>query len=174
MIHAAYTSNTPEQARRADRFLWFVRSSRGGFYKETYRSKEAIPHEALPKRFRGARLFSTAIYFLLLKENFSAFHRIESDECWHFYEGASLLIHMLDSELGYRLVRLGNHAAAGEVYQAVVPAGCWFASESAGTYSFVGCTVAPGFDFADFELASAGELVPDYPEHAGLINRLCR
>ena len=146
----------------------------GGFYKETYRSAEMIPQSALPARFSGSRLFSTAIYFLLPQNNFSAFHRIQSDECWHFYEGDTLLVHVLDAEKGYTLLKLGRNAQAGEVYQAVVPAGSWFASETTGSYSFVGCTVAPGFDFADFELASANVLTAQYPEHQQLIQRLCR
>jgi len=146
----------------------------GGFYKETYRSEEAIPQAALPNRFGGSRLFSTAIYFLLLKGNFSAFHRIQSDECWHFYEGDALRVHVLDPKQGYRLIRLGSNAAGGEVYQAVVPAGCWFASETTGIYSLVGCTVAPGFDFADFELAQGHILAEAYPEQEALIHRLCR
>ena len=146
----------------------------GGFYKETYRSAEMIPQSALPARFSGSRLFSTAIYFLLPQNNFSAFHRIQSDECWHFYEGDTLLVHVLDPEKGYTLLKLGRNAQAGEVYQAVVPAGSWFASETTGSYSFVGCTVAPGFDFADFELTSANGLTAQYPEHQQLIQRLCR
>lgn len=146
----------------------------GGFYRETYRSGEVISQDALPQRFRGSRLFSTAIYFLLLKGNFSAFHRIQSDECWHFYEGDALVIHVLDPQQGYHSIRLGSNARAGEVYQAVVPAGCWFASESTGDYSLVGCTVAPGFDFADFELAQAQTLAEAYPEQAMLVRRLCR
>jgi predicted cupin superfamily sugar epimerase len=137
----------------------------GGYYKETYRSTEHIPLAALPEHFSGLRSFSTAIYFLLLKDLFSAFHRIKSDECWHFYEGASLHVHVL---------HLNGNCLEGEVYQAVVPAGAWFASESIGEYSFVGCTVAPGFDFADFELARAASLKADYPDHEKLIERLCR
>jgi predicted cupin superfamily sugar epimerase len=117
----------------------------GGYYKETYRSAENIPHAALAQRFSGPRSFSTAIYFLLLKELFSAFHRIQSDECWHFYEGASLHVHVLHHDGSYELIRLGRNSSEGEVYQAIVPAGAWFASESIGEYSFVGCTVSPGF-----------------------------
>lgn len=146
----------------------------GGYYKETYRSGEVISQDALPHRFGGSRLFSTAIYFLLLKGNFSAFHRIKSDECWHFYEGDALLIHVLDPQQGYSLIRLGRDVQAGEVYQAVVPAGCWFASETQGAYSLVGCTVAPGFDFADFELAQARTLAEAYPVQELLVRRLCR
>ena len=146
----------------------------GGYYKETYRSAENIAHTALPEHFAGQRSFSTAIYFLLLKDLFSAFHRIKSDECWHFYEGNSLHVHVLHLNGNYELIRLGRNSAKGEVYQAIVPAGAWFASESMGEYSFVGCTVAPGFDFADFELATAAKLKADFPDHALLIERLSR
>ncbi|WP_276363393.1 cupin domain-containing protein [Daejeonella sp. H1SJ63] len=146
----------------------------GGFYKETYRSSESIPLQGLPARFSGERAFSTAIYFLLVKKSFSAFHRIQSDECWHFYDGDSLQVHVLHSNGSYELIRLGRNSKQGEVYQAVVPSGSWFASETSGEYSFVGCTVAPGFDFQDFELAEAAALTDIYPEFTELIQRLCR
>jgi predicted cupin superfamily sugar epimerase len=146
----------------------------GGYYKETYRSAANIPQAAVPEQFSGARSISTAIYFLLLKDLFSAFHRIKSDECWHFYEGDSLHVHVLHLNGEYELIKLGRDSANGEVYQAIVPAGAWFASESMGQYSFVGCTVAPGFDFNDFELAKEANLTENYPCYAELIKRLCR
>jgi predicted cupin superfamily sugar epimerase len=148
----------------------------GGFYKEMYRSAESIAKSALPSRFKGDRNFSTAIYFLLEQGNFSAFHRIQSDECWHFYTGQSLHVHVIHPNGDYELIRLGNDISCGETFQAVVPAGCWFASETApgGAFSFVGCTVAPGFDFADFELAKREELRKLFPERKELIERLCR
>lgn len=146
----------------------------GGYFKETYRSAENIPHAALPEAFSGPRSFSTAIYFLLLKDLFSAFHRIKSDECWHFYEGDSLNVHVIHLNGEYELIKLGRDSANGEVYQAIVPAGAWFASESKGEYSFVGCTVAPGFDFNDFELAKEANLTENYPNYAALIKRFCR
>lgn len=148
----------------------------GGFFAETYRSKESINQSALPERFSGSRSFSTSIYFLLDQGNFSAFHRIKSDECWHFYAGQTLLIYILNAEAILTIVRLGSNIAAGEVYQYVVTAGCWFASEPApqSLFSFVGCTVAPGFDFADFELADADTLYNQFPQHVNLIKRLCR
>ncbi len=146
----------------------------GGFYKENYAAPEQIPQAALPSRFTGDRSFSTAIYFLLTKGNFSAFHRIKSDECWHFYEGDPLMVHVIDADGTYRLIQLGANAKNGEVYQAIVPAGAWFASESLGSYSFVGCTVAPGFDFTDFELAEKNTLLSLYPNQHALIERLCR
>ena len=145
----------------------------GGYYKETYRSTEGIQPNGLPSRFNGPRNFSTAIFFLLLKESFSAFHRIASDECWHFYEGDSLAVHVIHTTGEYELIRLGPDFSKGEVYQAVVPAGSWFASECLGKYSFVGCTVAPGFDFEDFELAGKS-LAAEFPQYEELILRLVR
>ena len=148
----------------------------GGYFKETYRSTEHFPKTSLPERFNGDRHFSTAIYFLLKQGNFSAFHRIQSDECWHFYAGNPLLVHVIHPDGKYELLKLGNQITDGETFQAVVPAGSWFASETApgGIFSFVGCTVAPGFDFADFELAKANELSDQFPENRDLIYRLCR
>ncbi len=148
----------------------------GGFYKEMYRSQEVIDKASLPDRFLGDRHFATAIYFLLEKNNFSAFHRIQSDECWHFYAGQTLHVHVIHLNGEYEKIALGNNINQGETFQAMVPAGSWFASETApgSDFSFVGCTVAPGFDFADFELAKAEELTAAFPNFAVLIGRLCR
>ena len=146
----------------------------GGWYKLTYKSNESIPAIALPRRFGGDRVFSTAIYFLLEKENFSAFHKIKSDECWHFYDGDPLHVYIIDQEGTLRVITLGKNA--DQTFQYVVPANCWFASRPAldSEYCFVGCTVAPGFEFDDFQLANAKELAALYPHHAGLIDGLCR
>lgn len=146
----------------------------GGYYKETYRSAELIPLNSLPERFTGERNFSTAIYFLLVENSFSAFHRIQSDECWHFYTGDSVDIHVLHPNGNYELIKLGNNIEIGEQYQAMVPAGAWFASKTNGNYSLVGCTVSPGFDFADFELANAVELASQFPAQLSLIKSFCR
>ncbi|UAY52309.1 cupin domain-containing protein [Ferruginibacter albus] len=148
----------------------------GGYYKETYRSAEVIPVKVLDKRFKGDRNFSTAIYFLLEQGNFSAFHKIQSDECWHFYAGGLLLIHVIHINGKFETIKLGSDLQKGEVFQYVIPAGCWFASEPApGTeFSFVGCTVAPGFDFDDFTLAKADVLAKTFPKQETIIRRLCR
>jgi predicted cupin superfamily sugar epimerase len=148
----------------------------GGYYQETYKSTELIIKEHLPDRFKGNRHFSTAIYFLLQQGDFSAFHRIQSDECWHFYAGQTLFIYILHCGGQLEIVQLGNNIAEGEVFQYVVPAGTWFASEPApgSAFSFMGCTVAPGFDFADFEMATVEGLQKIYPQHAAVINRLSR
>ena len=148
----------------------------GGWYKETYRSNEYIAKVALPERFRGARVFSTAIYFLLEEGNFSAFHRIRSDECWHFYAGDPLLIYVIHIAGSLDIIQLGNDFTKGQLFQYTVPSNCWFASRPAmgSSFCFAGCTVAPGFDFDDFEMAGASSLSVLYPQHAGIIKELCR
>jgi predicted cupin superfamily sugar epimerase len=148
----------------------------GGYFRQTYRSEVSIAREALPAGFGGARAASTAIYFLLEGKNFSAFHRLRSDEVWHFYIGAPVSVHVIDTSGKYSSIILGNDPEAGQVFQAVVPAGCSFASHMADWESFalVGCTVAPGFDFEDFEMGKRAELVEQYPQHREVIQRLTR
>lgn len=155
--------------------LGLIRHPEGGWFRETYRSPEQIQARALPDRYHGSRVFSTAIYFLLEYGDISALHRIKSDELWHFYAGTSLLIHTLSPDGAYQALHLGCHAAEGEQFQAVVPAGHWFGAELKDSgYALVGCTVAPGFDFADFEMAGREELLTRYPEQAGLLRRMTR
>jgi uncharacterized protein len=149
----------------------------GGFFRETYRASENVSGLSLPPRFGGDRSLATAIYFLLGPGDFSAFHRIKSDETWHYYKGnGSLIVHILEKHKGYRQIKLGNRPEVGEVFQATVPAGAWFASEPEGLwgYALVGCTVSPGFDFRDFELADEESLKDEFPEQYALIVKLTR
>jgi predicted cupin superfamily sugar epimerase len=148
----------------------------GGYYRSTYRAELVLPASSLPSTFGGERPVSTAIYFLLEAGDFSAFHRIKSDECWHFYKGDPLWIHCLYPEGAYHRFTVGAGDEADQHCQLVVPAGTWFASEpaSGSAYSFVGCTVSPGFDFADFEMASAARLAATYPACQDLISARCR
>lgn len=155
--------------------LQFEAHPEGGFFRQTYKADRLVPQEALPG-FGGARAASTAIYFLLEGKNFSAFHRLRSDEVWHFYAGEPLVVHVIDPQGVYSAIRLGRDLEAGQVPQAVVRAGCWFAShvEDWNSFAVVGCTVAPGFDFEDFELGKRAELVARYPEQREVIERLTR
>lgn len=148
----------------------------GGWYRETYRAAELIPPAGLPARFAGARPFATAIYFLLTSDSFSALHRLQADEQWHFYAGSPLSVHVLEPGGDHRLLRLGPDLQRRESFQALVPAGCWFGArvEERGGFALVGCTVAPGFDFADFELGRREDLVRQYPMHRKLIEALTR
>ena len=146
----------------------------GGYFRETYRSAETLQSDALPERFGGLRSFSTAIYFLLKGNQVSNLHRIQSDELWHFYYGSALNIYIIDQQGKCDQVCLGADAGKGEVFQAVVKAGCWFGAKvtSIDSYSLVGCTVAPGFDFNDFEIGDREKLLAWYPEHASIIKML--
>ncbi len=148
----------------------------GGYFRATYKSDLTIVQNALPSSFQGARSASTAIYFLLGGRDFSAFHRIASDEVWHFYAGSSLVVYVINPEGNYSELHLGVGSDEGEVFQAVVKAGCWFASrvKDGVGFALVGCTVAPGFEFADFELAKRSQLVAAYPAHQKLIEELTR
>lgn len=148
----------------------------GGYFREVYRSAGAIPAKGLPAAFGGSRSFSTAIYFLLAGSQRSALHSIKSDEIWHFYCGTAVVLHVIDPDGRYKQIRLGRNPAKGDVLQAVVPAGSWFGAKPANSRSYVlvGCTVAPGFDFKDFELGDRAELVSRFPRHRRLIEDLTR
>jgi uncharacterized protein len=114
-----------------------------GHYRETFRDARTLA---------GGRAASTAIYFLLRAGECSRWHRVDAAEVWHWYAGAPLLLTIVDAR-EQRALRLGADLVAGERPQAVVPAGAWQSAESRGAWSLVGCTVAPGFEFAGFELA---------------------
>lgn len=148
----------------------------GGFYKEMYRSEAIISVDQLSPGFSGPRNFCTSIYFLLTSDNFSAFHRIKQDEVWHFYSGSPLTVHVIDKSGKYTAHEVGFDLENNIAPQLTVPAGCWFASSVSAEngYALVGCTVAPGFDFDDFELAERDELIAAYPEHKAIITRLTR
>jgi len=144
----------------------------GGFFSETYRSAEHVSRAGGSAETRSA---STAIYYLLCDGAHSAWHRIKSDEVWHFYAGEPLHVHVLDESGALVTHRLGNALThRGTVFQAVVPAGLWFAAECAdpAAFALVGCTVAPGFEFSEFELADVDALKAQYPQHAAHIERL--
>ena len=115
----------------------------GGHFREMFRDARQVG---------GGRAASTAIYFLLARGERSHWHRIDAVEVWHYYAGDALTLRIADHD-GTRSITLGSDLAAGQVPQAIVPAYAWQAAESAGDWTLVGCTVAPGFDFATFELA---------------------
>ena len=156
--------------------LGLQKHTEGGWFKEVYRSDEEIAGEHLPERFTGARHHSTSIYFLLTSDTFSAFHRIKSDELWHFYEGSPATIYMIGSEGNYSEITLGRNIENGEVLQCVIPHGVWFGAKvnSADSFCLVGCTVAPGFHFDDFELGEKEELLKKFPECSKIIKTLTR
>lgn len=146
----------------------------GGFFRETYRASEKIPHGSLPKRFKGDRSHSTAIYFLIPKDKFSSLHRIQADEAWHFYLGGPMTVVQISPDGKVEKIVLGQDILKGQKVQHVVPAGYWFgAYPNPGTdYSLVGCTVAPGFDFADFEMGNRADLLKQFPQAKDVITQL--
>jgi hypothetical protein len=148
----------------------------GGFYRETYRSPLLMDVAQVDPGEFVQRSVSTGIYFLLEHGNFSAFHKIHSDEMWHFYAGQALEVLEISPAGELRCTRLGPDVLQGEVFQHVVPAHTWFASRvvAGGAFSLVGCTVAPGFDFADFCLADRAALVATFPQHRQTIHELTR
>lgn len=147
----------------------------GGFYRETYRSDGLIPAKALPPAYAGDRVYSTAILFLLREGEYSHLHRIRQDEIWHFYLGGPLRLIMLDPQGAIQEVTLGQNVIHGEYLQYVVPAGVWFGATPlpGASFSLVGCTVAPGFDFADFELGLRAELESRFPQAQAVIREFC-
>jgi len=147
----------------------------GGFYKENYRSPELISKDGLPSRFSGARSLSTSICFLLRSQDISAFHRIQSDELWHYHAGSSLSIYVL-TEDGVSIHVLGADIAGGQSLHVVIPAHCWFGAQvnESESYVLAGCTVAPGFDFDDFELARRNDLLAAFPQQESIIHQLTR
>ena len=146
----------------------------GGYYREIYRAPESVLKEALPERFEGSRPFSTSIFFLLKSGQVSRLHRLKSDEIWHFYEGCPVQIHLIHQDGRYSEIKLGRNSNADQVFQAVIPAGTWFGAEvlAAEGYALVGCTVAPGFNFADFELGRRDQLLSRFPRLADQIKKL--
>ena len=132
----------------------------GGWYRRVYESELKID---------GVRPVMTSIYYLLEDSDFSALHRLKQDEQWHFYQGSPITIHEIDPAGVYTAATLGADA-----FQHTVKAGTLFGATVEEGYALVGCTVVPGFDFADFELPSRAELLSDYPQHAEMILRLSR
>lgn len=155
-------------------FLDLQEHPEGGYFKETYRSKETTPQESLSEKYSGDRSHSTGIYFLLTSEKFSAFHKINQDEMWHFYKGTPLKLHTISSDGNYSFVVIGNDLEKGEVPQHTIKGGDWFAAEviDKNSYTLVGCTVAPGFDFADFVLPKRSVLISLFPEHEKIVKKL--
>lgn len=141
----------------------------GGYFRETFRSQIQVSAPG----FSGGRSASTAIYYLLKSGQFSAFHRIKSDELWHLYAGSPLVLQVID---GGHLKTVTVGRGKGHEPQAVVKAGCWFAASVSkpSSYSLAGCTVAPGFEFADWEMGTREDLLKEYPAHRGTIGRYTR
>lgn len=164
-----------EAVKRIVERLGLAPHPEGGFFRETFRSALAVAHPLVPAGEGAWRAAGTAIYFLLPAGDFSAFHRVRSDETWHFYAGDPLELQLIHPGGAHQRRLLAGDLAVAEP-ATTVEAGCWQAARVAagGAWSLGGCTVAPGFDFADFEMPSAGDLLALFPQHADLIRQLSR
>jgi uncharacterized protein len=153
------------------RELKLIGHPEGGYFNEVYRADEIIPGSALSGLYPGARTYSTAIYFLLKSGEPSRFHRLRSDEIWHFYTGSPLTIHQIDAGGRYSKVLLGGNIATGASFQAVIRKNTWFAASvnQEDSFSLIGCTVAPGFDYSDFELGERETLLNLFPQYEDVI-----
>jgi len=148
----------------------------GGYFREVYRSDVILTHPAIFDATGNTRCGSSLIYFLLGAEDFSAFHRVRwTDEIWHLYTGGPIELHLLNEASGHSKRVLSSNLETGEP-TTVVPAGCWQAARLAPNceWAFGGCTVAPGFEFADFEMPPRQELIERYPAHADIVTALTR
>ena len=148
----------------------------GGFFAETYRSADLLPGDALPARYRGARAAGTAIYYLLTPETFSAMHRLGSDEIFHFYLGDPVEMLQLAPDGSHRVVVIGPDLEAGERPQVVVPRGVWQGARlrPGGRLALLGTTVAPGFDYADYETGVRAALLASHSGARDLVTALTR
>ncbi|MCC5834678.1 MAG: cupin domain-containing protein [Opitutales bacterium] len=155
--------------------LGLARHPEGGWFRRVYASRQVLPQAVLSPEFKGPRPQASAIYYLLEGEEVSHFHRIASDEIWHHYDGAELSVVELTPEGVLTVHRLGKNPEQGAVPFCVIPAGHWFGAllPSAGkSHALVGCTVIPGFDFAEHEMGNRQDLLEEYPEHHEWILRL--
>lgn len=140
----------------------------GGYYIETYRSTNSLEF-----RVDELRVLFTEIYFMLVGSQFSSFHVMKSDEIWHFYSGSSITLHIISDQGEFNEITLGRNVNNGDVFQTVVQAGSWFAAsvDDINSYSLVGCTVIPGFDFRDWKLGDRKTLLELYPQHKLIIEK---
>jgi len=146
----------------------------GGYFRETYRSPEMLLPAGLPARYSSVRVCSTAIYFLLKSGQVSKFHRLQSDEIWFYHAGIALTVYLIETDGTLCQILLGTALDKGEQPQVRIKHGVWFGANvnQENAYTLVSCTVAPGFDFDDFELATQGQLLSDYPQHKEIIEML--
>ncbi len=163
-----------EKAKYYIQKLQLEKHPEGGYFREIYRSDEMISIDAPKKKFK--RNVSTSIYFLLEGSQVSKFHRLKSDELWHFYDGSSVKVYVIDEKRKLTGIILGKKVEEGEVFQTVIKKNNWFAAEviNKRSFSLIGCTVSPGFDFSDFELADREYLLESFPKHKSIISKFTK
>ncbi len=146
----------------------------GGYFKECFRSIEFIKQSHLPDRYTEKHCFLTSIYFLLKGKDISAFHRLKSDEIWYYHDGSPLTAYMIDKKGKLSIEKLGCDMDKGEKPQIMFTQEVWFGAkvDNINQYTLMGCSVAPGFEFSDFEMAEKEKLIKLYPDHQQIIEML--
>ena len=147
-----------------------------GYFLETYKSGCTIAGQHLPPGFGGDRPLATAIYYMLIPGTFSEIHRLEGDEIFHFYSGGPVeMLQLFPDGSGEKII-IGNDIEQGEIPQVVVPAGVWQGTRllPGGSYALMGTTMAPGFDYADYQGGNRQELIRQFPQFGELITLLTR
>lgn len=141
----------------------------GGYFAESYKSNKIIRLSG----YDGGRSTCTAIYYLLTGKQFSSFHIMKSDEIWHFYSGSTMRLYIIDSKGKLTKAFLGPNISKGEMFQLTIRSGCWFAASvnEKKSYSLVGCTVSPGFDYKDWKIGNRKRLAELYPQHTHIIEK---
>jgi len=145
-----------------------------GYFREIYRSENTIGNSSLPAEFEGNRSVGTSIYYLLKSGQRSLLHRIKSDEIWHHYDGSPIVLFLIHEDGKHEEILLGKNIAGGENPQIVIKGGTWFGAfpKNDNSFTLAGCTVHPGFDFDDFEMADREKMLIDFPHLESIIRRL--
>ena len=150
--------------------LGLVKHVEGGYYKQIYASQKQCPEHNI-------RNLATCIFYLLEGNDFSAFHRINADEIWHFFLGSSLTLYNInENEPKMKINKLGKDFEKSENLQVIIPQGDWFAAEvdDRSSFTLVGCTVIPGFEYKNFEIGKKQSLLQKFPLYRDLVEKLCR
>jgi predicted cupin superfamily sugar epimerase len=142
----------------------------GGYYSQGYRSPEFLKAEFLPGRYQGVRNLYSSIYFMVTAQSASRFHKLKTDEIWHFYTGDALVLHLINEQGKYQFFELSN-TMEKERFQMLVKKNTWMAASTKGDFSLVGCTLSPGFEYVDFELGVRAKMLEEFPNLEEVIMR---
>lgn len=160
-----------EDVEKIIKKLDLIKHVEGGYYKRVYEASDTF----FSQRHNGNRCTGTSIYYLFTNTSFSAWHKLKSDEIWHYYYGSSVIVHSIDPNGEIHHAYLGNSIVNEKMdFQVIIPQGYWFAAElnEPTPFSLVGCTVSPGFKYQDFELGCFEKLIKQYPQYLDIITRL--
>ena len=149
----------------------------GGYFSQTFKSNHSVKSTDIERYGNNSRCAGTSIYYLLNKTDFSAWHKLQSDEIWHYYKGCEVIIYLIDKQNNLKSYVLGDPSKnINAVFQISISSDTWFAAEliDKDSYCLIGCTVNPGFEFIDFELGDSNLLIHEFPQHEVIITKLTR